>query len=260
MMKTVLLGLAFGSLVACGGGAKPEPKQPEPAPIAGIKKMPTPTCAATSDTMTVVILASNETQRSDAEVKEIKNILKGRCESDGWSDRAKECLATMESEADADGCASMLTAEQRQKIVSDERIKLGTGKPAKAGGEVATPASAHRKLMAGVFTELERFRSQMCACKDKPCSENINGEFMKWAQDLETKFGPDFKPDDKDQERLGKLVMEYSECYSKLAASEASAPPPPPAPKAKPRTTRGGATPSKPASKPRSSDPCMGGE
>jgi hypothetical protein len=125
---------------------------------------------------------------------------------DGWSDRAKECLATMESEADADGCASMLTAEQRQKIISDERIKLGTGKP-KVSGDAPAPKPDNGKLMAGVFSDLERFRDRMCACKDTACAEKLNGEFMKWAQELEKKFGPDFKPDDKDQERLGKLVV-----------------------------------------------------
>ena len=271
MMKTLALALA---LAACGGGTKPEPKKPEPAPVAGIKKMPTPTCAATSDTMTVVILASNDAMPSDTEVKEIKAILKTRCETDGWSDRAKECLATMESEADADGCASMLTADQRTKIVSDERIKLGGGKPPEAGGggtkTGGTKAGGKQPNMAGVIADLEKFKNKMCGCKDKACAEKANDEFMKWAQELEKLFGPDFKPDDKDQERLGQLVMEFGQCYSKLvvgddAMNDGSDPPPPPPPppppskaKAKGKGTSRGGAPKKPA--PKSSDPCMGGE
>jgi hypothetical protein len=261
MMKTLALALALAA--ACGGGNKPEPKKPEPAPIAGIKKMPTPTCAATSDTMTVVILASNDAMVSDTEVKEVKAILKTRCETDGWSDRAKECLATMESEADADGCASMLTADQRTKIVADERIKLGGGKPPEAGGGGNGAKPGEKKpTMAGVLTDLEKYRDKMCACKDSACGEKVNSEFMKWAQELEKLFGPDFKPEDKDQERLGKLVMEFSQCYSKLVTSGTdddvvAPPPPPPPPKAKKGTSRGG-TPKKPV--PKSSDPDLGGE
>lgn len=262
MMKTLALALV---LAACGGGTKPEPKKPEPAPVAGIKKMPTPTCAATSDTMTVVILASNEAMPSDTEVKEIKAILKTRCEADGWSDRAKECLATMESEADADGCASMLTAEQRNKIVADERIKLGGGKPPEGNGAkpVGTKPGAKQPNMAGVIADLEKFKNKMCSCKDKACAEKANEEFMKWAQELEKLFGPDFKPDDKDQERLGQLVMEFGQCYSKLVvgADDSDPPPPPPPPppaKTKAKGTSRGGAPKKPA--PKSSDPCMGGE
>ena len=260
MLKTLALTIVV--VAACGGGNKPEPKKPEPAPVAGIKKMPTPTCASTSDTMTVVILASNESMPSDTEVKEIKAILKTRCESDGWSDRAKECLATMESEADADGCASMLTAEQRNKIVSDERIKLGGGKrPDAPGGTGATKPGEKKPNMVAVIKDLEKHRDKMCACKDSACGEKVNAEFMKWAQELETLFGPDFKPEDKDQEKLGKLVMEFGQCYSKLVTSgmddDVAPPPPPPPPKAKKGTSRGG-TPKKPV--PKSSDPCMGGE
>ena len=264
MMKTLALALVLAA--ACGGN-KSEPKKPEPAPVAGIKKMPTPTCAATSDTMTVVILASNEAMPSDTEVKEIKGILKSRCETDGWSDRAKECLATMESEADADGCAAMLTAEQRNKIVADERIKLGGGKPPEGNGKpVGTKPAAKQPNMAGVIADLEKFKDKMCGCKDKACAEKANEEFMKWAQELETLFGPDFKPEDKDQEKLCRLVMEFGQCYSKLVMGDedniggGGAPPPPPPPKAKAKakgTSRGGA-PKKPA--PKSSDPDLGGE
>jgi hypothetical protein len=261
MLKTLALTILV--VAACGGGGnKPEPKKPEPAPVTGIKKMPTPTCAATSDTMTVVILASNDAMPSDTEVKEIKTILKTRCEADGWSDRAKECLATMESEADADGCASMLTAEQRNKIIADERIKLGGAKRPEApgGGGAAKPADK-KPNMAAVLKDLEKFRDKMCACKDSACGGKVNSEFMTWAQELEKLFGPDFKPDDKDQEQLGKLVMEFGQCYSKLVTADDDAaappPPPPPPPKAKKGTSRGG-TPKKPV--PKSSDPCMGGE
>jgi len=256
--KLAILALA---LAACGG-SQSAPKKPEPAPVTGIKKMPPPTCAATSDTMAVVILASNETPASDAEVKAVKGVLKTRCDADRWSDRAKECLATMQSEADADGCASMLTAEQRANIIKDERIRLGTGKPADPVAGTAKPGGDKKPSMAGVLAELEKHREKMCACKDLLCGDKVNREFMAWAQELEKKFGPDFKPDDADQEKLGKLVMEFGQCYSKLmAASEGAAPaPPPPPPPKKKSTTRGAQKkdPKKPA--PKSTDPCMGGE
>jgi hypothetical protein len=46
-----------------------------------------------------------------------------RCEADQWSDDARSCLATISSDAEADGCLRLLDREQQRSLAGD-RAKL----------------------------------------------------------------------------------------------------------------------------------------
>ncbi len=115
------LHLALPSLlmiVACGGGNKPAPKiaevKPDPIPhTAG------PECKVVADHMVTVVSADTP----DLHAK-LGAALQTRCTTDKWSDEARSCLATMENEAETEGCVKLLSDAQR-KALSDEGAKLG---------------------------------------------------------------------------------------------------------------------------------------
>jgi hypothetical protein len=46
-----------------------------------------------------------------------------RCDTDGWSDDARSCLATINSDAEADGCLQLLDREQ-QRVLATDRARL----------------------------------------------------------------------------------------------------------------------------------------
>jgi len=109
-----------------------------PAPVA--PKGPTP-CARASDSMAQTMLdqlpekAELPTEQADA----IRNLIRERCEQDGWSAEATQCLIAMKRQDDAEACAKLLTNDQQAALVRDEEARFG----AKAGGEAAPAPSAH---------------------------------------------------------------------------------------------------------------------
>lgn len=42
-----------------------------------------------------------------------------RCETDQWSDEARSCLATINSDAEADGCTQLLSRDQQRALAAD---------------------------------------------------------------------------------------------------------------------------------------------
>jgi hypothetical protein len=119
-------------LVACHHAEAPAPVAP---------KGPTP-CARASDSMVQTMLdqlpenAELPTEQADA----IRNLIRERCEQDGWSAEATRCLIAMKRQDDAEACAKLLTDDQQAALVRDQEARFG----AKAGGgaEPAAP-SAH---------------------------------------------------------------------------------------------------------------------
>lgn len=113
-----------------------------PAPVA--PKGPTP-CARASDSMVQTMLdqlpekAELPMEQADA----IRNLIRERCEQDGWSAEATRCLIAMKRQDDAEACAKLLTDDQQAALVRDQEARFG----AKAGGEAApsapSPPSAH---------------------------------------------------------------------------------------------------------------------
>lgn len=65
----------------------------------------------------------------------------------------------------------------------------------------------------GLEGELKEFKSRMCACTTKECSDKVQDDFRAWGKD---KKKEDEKLSDSDKEKLGAIVKEMRECRSKL--------------------------------------------
>jgi hypothetical protein len=125
----VLVGLA-----ACG------PAQPAVAPA---PRGPT-ACARASDSMVQTMLdrlspdGPPPTEAADA----LRNLIRERCEQDGWSADATKCLIAMTSVKDAEPCAKLMTDEQQAALVRDEAALFGPPDGKATGQPVSdTPAA-----------------------------------------------------------------------------------------------------------------------
>jgi len=125
MMAGMRAGWILVTVMACSHAAPPAPAAP---------KGPT-ACARAADTMVQTMLdrlASKDapTEQADA----FRNLIRERCEQDGWSAEATRCLIAMKTTADAEPCAKLMTDEQQAALVRDEQAQFG-GEP--AGGAAA---------------------------------------------------------------------------------------------------------------------------
>jgi hypothetical protein len=127
-----LHALLVSVVVACGGSPK---KATTPPPADPIPKTAGPSCKA------VVEHLATLGDRDPTQAAKGDATLRGKCESDAWNDDARNCFATAQSDAELDGCKSMLTPGQREAF--------GAGKDAPGGGAAApAPAAAPTPAMA----------------------------------------------------------------------------------------------------------------
>ena len=109
-----------------------------PAPVA--PKGPTQ-CARASDSMVQTMLdqlpakAELPTEQADA----IRNLIRERCEQDGWSAEATQCLIAMKRQGDAEACAKLLTDDQQAALVRDQEARFGA-RPGRAAEPAKPPA------------------------------------------------------------------------------------------------------------------------
>jgi len=89
------------------------------------------------------------------------------------------------------------------------------------------------------LSKTEGFRDQMCACKDKACTEDVHKKYKDWEKDAMKDMGKDDKPPDNIMEKAEKADKEMRDCRNKYREAEA----PPAAPAAPPA---GGAPPAAP--------------
>ena len=108
--------LAFVLAVACGGA--------EPVAVHEPRAAPAITCAAVAHNMATQVLSHKPTPERDR-LEAILEIIQRRCEQDRWSIEARQCLATMKTEDEADQCATYLTDAQLTAMVHDERERFG---------------------------------------------------------------------------------------------------------------------------------------
>ena len=112
-------GLWISVALAACGSAPPAPAAP---------KGPT-LCARASDNMVRTMLDRlpakdpAPTEMADA----IRNLIRERCERDGWSPEATRCLIAMQQQDEAARCAALLTDEQQAALVRDQEAQLGGG-------------------------------------------------------------------------------------------------------------------------------------
>ena len=100
-----LYALVLSIVAACGGSQKPAtvaPPTPDPIPqTAG------PSCKEV--TVHLATLADRDpTQEASA-----NDALRARCTGDKWSDDARSCFATAQSDEEVNGCKTKLTDSQR---------------------------------------------------------------------------------------------------------------------------------------------------
>jgi hypothetical protein len=109
-MRLLRLAIVFCSVAACGGGNKPVVAEPPP-PADPIPTTAGPACKAVAEHMVTVVLAD----KPDAHAKAIAK-LQTHCTDDKWSDEARSCLGTAQTDSEAEGCVKMLTAAQRDAL------------------------------------------------------------------------------------------------------------------------------------------------
>lgn len=118
---------ALGIAVLFGCGSQPprtEPHSPPPTPKRDpIPRTGGPACKAVADRMAVVI-GEHTPDQPDGDEHE-RAMFELRCETDHWGDDARSCLATITTDAEADGCLHNLTQAQQRSLAAD-RAKLRT--------------------------------------------------------------------------------------------------------------------------------------
>ena len=122
-----VVSIACGGLAGLAGLAGCGPSQP---PVAPAPKGPT-ACARASDSMVQTMLdrlssdGPPPTEAADA----LRNLIRERCEQDGWSAEATRCLIAMKTVKDAEPCAQLMTEGQQAALVRDEAAMFGPDKP-----------------------------------------------------------------------------------------------------------------------------------
>ena len=101
-------------LVACGG---PNPD----APVA--PRVKAPSCAAAADGMVGMLVADKDPKPPDDTVDGIRNLIRDRCQTDGWSAEAQRCLADMKTADDANNCGTLLTEAQQAALVQAQSAR-----------------------------------------------------------------------------------------------------------------------------------------
>jgi hypothetical protein len=98
---------------ACGGGSsKSTTTTPVETPTADpIPTSPGPECSVVAEKLAIVV----EAEKPDAQAG-ARELIQARCTQDKWSDEARSCFATVENDAEVEGCKKKLTDAQRTKM------------------------------------------------------------------------------------------------------------------------------------------------
>jgi hypothetical protein len=119
-------------------------------------------CERASDSMVLAMLARlpagarTPTEEADA----MRNLIRERCERDGWSAEATQCLTAMKQREDAAPCAKLLSEDDQAALVRDLEAQLaasqaqpaqpgGSGAPSPAGSGAPSPAGSDPPSPAG---------------------------------------------------------------------------------------------------------------
>lgn len=127
---------------ACGGSSPKSTTTPPPLPPAA-DPIPTsagPECSVVADKLAIVV----EAEKPDAQAG-ARELIRARCTEDKWSDEARSCFATVENDAEVDGCKLKLTDAQRTKMGDDAPAAADAVPTSPAGGAQATPMPATAK-------------------------------------------------------------------------------------------------------------------
>lgn len=153
-------------LAACGGGAAKTATGPvgNGEPADPIPKTKGPDCAVVADRLATVAHADTPDRQGEARDK-----LRQHCTEDKWSDEARNCFATVETDEEIDGCAKLLTGAQRAQMHSGADM-------APKGGAASTgsppPPDTKMKTRGGTRGATQKNSSDPCEggeAKSDPC-------------------------------------------------------------------------------------------
>lgn len=108
------------TLATFGCGANPSSPAEPAVPAAQRDPIPHtrgPSCKAVADRMASVI-GEHAPSQPEGDVH-YHGMYELRCETDQWSDEARSCLATINSDAEADGCTRLLSRDQQRALAAD---------------------------------------------------------------------------------------------------------------------------------------------
>jgi hypothetical protein len=137
ILAVLLLDLAF--VAACGGSSSksatttPSPEGPQVA-----DPIPTsagPECSVVAEKLAIVV----EAEKPDAQAG-ARELIQARCTQDKWSDEARSCFATVENDAEVDGCKAKLTDAQRVKMGDDAAPTADAAAAPKGAAPAPKPA------------------------------------------------------------------------------------------------------------------------
>lgn len=135
-----IAGLVLG-LAACHSADAPPPAAPKSPPA----------CDRASDSIVAAMLArlpaGNPPPTDEADA--VRRLIRERCERDGWSAEATQCLIAMKRLDDAEPCARLLSDDQQAALARDGEAKLGHGgaaAPAGSAGPGTSPAPPASRL------------------------------------------------------------------------------------------------------------------
>lgn len=136
MIKLCALMLA---IAACGGSAKSTT-----GPGGGGAAPPATECDITARHLTEAVFKWKEPPPTTQD--NVFAVLRGHCNSDGWSAEAMKCFQQVTDEASSQPCAEKLTKEQVEKVMASMESKFeqkGAGADTMEGGSgTRAPASA----------------------------------------------------------------------------------------------------------------------
>ena len=124
-LHQLCVALGVTTLTIGCGASLPPTEAASPAATARRDPIPRthgPGCKLVADRMAVVI-GEHAPSQTEGDVHE-HAMYELRCDADQWSDEARSCLATITSDAEADGCLKLLTRAQQRSLAGD-RARLG---------------------------------------------------------------------------------------------------------------------------------------
>jgi hypothetical protein len=135
-MRWMTRFLAVLLLAAACGGSSPKSSTTTPVEKPIADPIPTsagPECGVVAEKLSIVV----EAEKPDAQAG-ARELILARCTQDKWSDEARSCFATVENDAEVDGCKAKLTDAQRTKMGDEPPAAAET--PALGAKPSPTPA------------------------------------------------------------------------------------------------------------------------
>lgn len=81
-----------------------------------------------------------------------------------------------------------------------------------------------KKKGAEAMGKMNKFRDDMCACKEKTCADKVNDEYTKWMQEMAKNASGNEKAtatNEEDAKKMSDAATKLQECYNKLAGGGA---------------------------------------